>query len=197
VDEQRDIPWVLDRVIVFGLPIVVLTLLQRGGVLAWLNTTLERTSSSETLALVAVAVMVVPAWLVHSLGHALIARLLAGPVTVRVRASGVWVCARGDRSPATSAPLPITREVALDVLAIGLGGPAATLACALVSLSLLDGAGSNSGLVYACLWALAFLSLFWTLTLFPFRLRVRRRGPRMTSGGRLAMDALGVLWAAR
>jgi hypothetical protein len=40
-------------------------------------------------------------------------------------------------------------------------------------------------------------NLLWTLTLFPFRLRVSRRGPRMTSSGRLAMDALGVLWARR
>jgi hypothetical protein len=66
--------------------------------------------------------MAVPAWLVHTLGYAVIARLLAGPVTVRVRASGVW---------------------------------AAAFFCALVSLSFLDGAGSNSGVVYACVWALA------------------------------------------
>jgi hypothetical protein len=210
VIESRDIPWVLDRAIVFGLPIVVLALLSHAGTLGVLDDVMGQAPPSLPFALFAIAVMGPPAILVHELGHAVAARLLVGgAITLRIggrdtglrmRMGGVTVSLDPVGSLATgggAVQFDPGRGTLADALAIVLAGPFASFLGAVVSLRFLYGATSPYEGVSALLWAFFLLNVIATVNVLPFRVRERRDGPMVRSDGRLVMDMLAAAWALR
>lgn len=201
--QRPHIPWVLDRVIVFGLPIVVLTLLQRMGLLARLGSLMDQAPRSATVTLTALAVMTAPAVLVHELGHAVAARMLAGgDVRMRIGLRDTGLKLRLGGVTATLDPVGALvggsvrfepgRATIDDFILIVLAGPFASLLGALVSLRLFAADGPYYGTADTFLWAFALVNLFGLANLLPFRVRVTRRSPLQGSDGRLVMDALAL-----
>jgi membrane-associated protease RseP (regulator of RpoE activity) len=211
VTDRRDIPWVLDRAIVFGLPIVVLTLLQRGGVLARVGAMMDQAPPSPVVWLLAVAVVAAPAVLVHELGHAVVARMLVGgAMTIRVGAPDRGVKLRmGDVTvsldpvgsfwgpSAGSVKYDTARATNGDALLVLVAGPLASLAAAAATLRIVEVAGPHYGVPHTLMEAFFLSNAMAAANLLPFRLRQLRGGRWLSSDGRVIMDAVAELRARR
>ena len=161
------------------------------------------------VSLVWIVVAGIPATLIHELGHAVAARrLLDAEVDVsvgsaakiaQVRLAGVTATINALPHPGKAAGFASFDDAgarAIDALWIAVAGPLASL-CSLVVSAWLFSAAPDTGLVHGFLWAVVALSFGGILTLIPFTFEERRNGPQMRTDGRLALDALKVIWAVR
>jgi hypothetical protein len=160
-------------------------------------------------ALVWILVASAPATLIHELGHAVAARQLLGEeVEVSVGSAGKIAQVRLAGVDATIKALPHPGRAAgfasfgdasaraIDVVWIAVAGPLASL-CGLLLAGGLLSAAPDTGLTHDFLWATVFLCFGGILSLIPFSYQDRRDGPQNRTDGRLALDAMKVVWALR
>jgi hypothetical protein len=204
-----DIPWVVDRMIVFGVPLLAGWLAWHLGLAAAVALLADGLNAGPLwLSLLLIALTSLPATLLHEVGHALVARrLLGSEVGIRVGGLGRGVVmkvggvtttlgALGDPTGAAGvAEFDATYATVDDVVLIALAGPAASL---LGFLACVAGLSSVShGFLRVTVSALALINLIGVLNLLPFRWRDRRNVQLASSDGRMIMDALIVKWALR
>jgi hypothetical protein len=157
------------------------------------------------VALACLAVVAIPATLLHELGHALAAlALLDTPVGVAVGSFGRLAELRLGQIAAAGAPVgavqPATfdagRAEARDILWIAVAGPAVSLAAMLASLAALSLAPEH-GVAHDLFWAAAIVNAVGVAHLLPLKLRDRPDGATLLTDGRLAVDAARTLRALR
>ena len=166
-------------------------------------------SPGALLGLVLIWVVGLPFVLLHELGHGVAAVLLldedaelavgttAELASVRLGRISVTLNALSDpRSPAGVAEFDDARASARDVVLIALAGPAVSLLGTVATAWAMSAVGP--GVVHDLLWAATAWGAVLAFNLVPMTLTKRRGGPTtFKSDGRLALDALRVVWALR
>jgi hypothetical protein len=155
-------------------------------------------------ALAWLAIVAIPATLLHELGHALAAlALLDTPVGVAVGSFGKVAELRLGQIAAAGAPAgaaaqssthDAARAEARDILWIAVAGPALSLAAMLASLAALSLAPAQ-GAAHDLFWAAAIANAVAVLHLLPVKLQDRPGGATLLTDGRLALDAARTLRA--
>jgi hypothetical protein len=157
------------------------------------------------VALACLAIVAIPATLLHELGHALAAlALLDTPVGVAVGSFGKVAEVRLGQIAAAGAPVgavrPATfdagRAEARDILWIAVAGPAMSLIAMLASIAALSLAPAH-GVAHDLFWAAAIVNAIGVAHLLPVKLRDRPDGATLLTDGRLALDAARTLRALR
>jgi hypothetical protein len=161
------------------------------------------------LALLYLLIVMIPMTLVHELGHALAARrLLDSDVRVVVGGTGRLMEFQLGRIALTVNALSLpgraagvaevdaSRATARDVMLIAVAGPATSLVGVLVT-GLALASAPPTGVVHELLRTATFLGIIGVLNLIPITYRERRNGRKVRNDGRLALDALRVMWALR
>jgi hypothetical protein len=151
----------------------------------------------------------VPLVLIHELGHAVVARrLIGGDVQVAIGDTGrlaelqlgqISLTLNALSRPgnvAGVAEFDDSRATARDIVWIALAGPAASLVGTVLS-ALAFSAVAPSGVLHDFLWAMTFGGVFGVANIVPLTIEERRNGRVVRTDGRLALDALRVLWDLR